>query len=118
MQATDANELLRRFTREKSDDAFAAIVSRYVNLVYSAALRQVRGRDLAHDVTQSVFVLLARKAKSLPHNIVLSGWLYRAAGYVASDAIRAETRRRKREEIAMEQFHDRESRAVWDDIEP
>jgi RNA polymerase sigma factor (sigma-70 family) len=119
MQATtDANELLRRFTQESSDDAFAAIVSRYVNLVYSAALRQVRDRDLAHDVAQSVFVLLARKAKSLPSNVVLSGWLYRATGYVAADAMRADIRRRKREAIAMEEFYDTQGRAVWSEVEP
>ena len=116
MQAPNDHELLRLYAHEKSEPAFAALVSRYVKLVYSAALRQVADPHLAHDVTQSVFVLLARKAKSLPQNIILSGWLYRAAGYVASDARRSESRRRKREEIAMQNFSETPTDSSWNEI--
>lgn len=117
MQAAQDHELLRRYASEKAEDAFNALVSRYGRLVYSAALRQVGEPNAAQDVAQSVFVLLARKATSLPQNIVLSGWLYRATGLVAADARRAEIRRRKREEIAMEMFTDSKERAPWNEIQ-
>src|SRR5688572_21430437 len=116
MQAANDHELLRLYAREKSEPAFATLVSRYVKLVYSAALRQVSEPQLAQDVTQSVFVLLARKAKSLPESVILSGWLYRAAGYVASDARRSESRRRKREEIAVQEFSETHHDSSWSEV--
>ena len=79
------NELLRRYASDKSEEAFAELVKRHVNLVYSAALRQARGdTHLAHDVAQSVFADLARKAASLLDRESLSGWLYTSAYFAAN----------------------------------
>ena len=61
-EMTSDLDLLRRFARENSQDAFAEIVRRHLNLVYSAALRQVRSPQLAEEVAQSVFADLARVA--------------------------------------------------------
>src|SRR6266498_879069 len=63
---TSDGELLRRYTETNSENAFAELVERHLNLVYSAALRQVNGdAHLAQDVAQTVFADLARKAASL-----------------------------------------------------
>ncbi len=92
-------ELLRRYVTERSQDAFAELVRRRVDLVYAVALRQVGGdAHLAEDVTQKVFADLARKGASLLDRPVLSGWLYRSAQYAASDMVRSERRRRAREQ--------------------
>ncbi len=92
-------ELLRRYVEERSESAFAELVRRRVDLVYSVALRKVGGdAHLAQDVTQRVFVDLARKAPALAQRAVLSGWLCRSAQYAGSDAVRGERRRRAREE--------------------
>ena len=91
--------LLRRYVDDRSEAAFAELVRRRVNLVYAVALRQVAGdTQLAEDVTQKVFVDLARKARALADRPVLSGWLYRSAQFAASDIVRSERRRRSREQ--------------------
>lgn len=92
-------ELLRRYAFEHSEEAFAELVARRLNLVYSVALRQVGGdAHLAQDVTQRVFADLARKAPALAQRSVLSGWLYRSAQFAGSDVVRSERRRRAREQ--------------------
>src|SRR5437016_11606271 len=100
---TDDEQLLRQYRRDRSESAFCELVTRYIDLVYSAALRVVNGdAHLAQDVTQTVFIDLARKAPSLPRGVVLAGWLHRHTCYKASTAVRTERRRRTREQAAME----------------
>jgi len=96
----DDLQLLRDYAERQSGEAFETLVSRYLNLVYSAAWRQVRDAHLAEEITQAVFILLARKAGSLSPRTILSGWLYRAACYVSADALKTRRRRQQREQEA------------------
>src|SRR5882724_8180411 len=103
MKTTDTQGLLRAYAQEHSEAAFQELVSGYVDLVYSTAIRRVGGdTQLAEDVTQQVFTCLARKAASLPPDVMLGGWLHRHTGFVASTAMRGEQRRRNRERLAVE----------------
>ncbi len=100
-------ELLRRYAGEGAEDAFAELVARHVNLVHSAALRQVQGdAHLAADATQLVFADLARKARELTGHRVLAGWLYTSARYAAAKLVRGEVRRRAREQEAWRMEND------------
>src|SRR5580700_522425 len=97
---TDDMALLREYAQRNSEEAFAALVSRHVNLVYSVALRQVRDPHLAEEITQAVFIILARKAKSLGPKTILSGWLCRTARYASANALTIQRRRQHREQEA------------------
>ena len=80
-------ELLARYTRHDAEDAFAEIVRRHLGLVYSAALRQVRSRQLAEEVAQSTFINLARHAHRLVPDTLLSAWLYQVTRREAIDVV-------------------------------
>src|SRR5580765_11644 len=112
-------ELLRQFVRTHSDEAFAALVSRHVSLVYSAALRKTGNPNAAEEITQAVFVILARKAKSLGPKTVLSGWLYQTARLTAANYLRAESRRARREQEAyMQSLSNETGSDIWLQIAP
>ena len=114
-------QLLRRFTEHNSQEAFAALTARYLSLVYSVCRREMDDAEAAEDVTQAVFLILARKAPALGRNVVLSGWLFQTARFAARNA-RLQAQRRasyeqKAAEAMQQQSEDRED-AAWSEIEP
>src|SRR5439155_18741439 len=111
-------ELLRDYARNKCEESFAALVNRHLNLVYSAALRQVRSPQLAEEVAQSVFADLARQVQLLAPDTILSAWLYQVTRRTAIDAVRREVRRRRREQIAFEMNTRNAAATDWPRIEP
>jgi RNA polymerase sigma factor (sigma-70 family) len=114
---TADSQLLSRYLCEKSQDAFAELVRRHLDLVYSAALRQVRSPQLAEEISQSVFTDLARDAHKLKPDTVLTAWLYRVARRTAIDVIRREIRRQARERLAVEMAA-MNTASEWTRIEP
>ncbi len=113
-------KLVRQYAADQSETAFAALVSRYTNLVYSASLRLVRDPHLAEEVTQAVFIILARKAGALNEKTILSGWLYHAACYTSKSALKREYRRHQREQEAYMQstIHEAGTDVDWKQLSP
>jgi RNA polymerase sigma factor (sigma-70 family) len=97
---TDDADLLDRYATSRDDRAFADLVRRYVNLVYSAALRRVGDPHLAEDVTQAVFIVLAEKPHAARAAAPLSAWLLTTVRYAAANALKVRRRRRLHEERA------------------
>ncbi|HEX4343462.1 MAG TPA: TIGR03435 family protein [Verrucomicrobiae bacterium] len=123
MTSLDDIALLRLFVKEKSEEAFATLVTRHIGLVYSAALRQTGNPLAAEEIAQAVFIILARKACSLGSKVVLSGWLYQTAGLTAANHVRTEIRRARREQEAymnalMNENETLADLAAWQQIAP
>lgn len=88
---TDSRELLIEYAENGTEAAFRDLVARYIDLVYSTALRQVSGdAHLAQDVSQTVFLNLARKANRIPQDVMLGGWLHQTTCHVAATVNRSE----------------------------
>jgi hypothetical protein len=117
MSETDL-ELLARYTRQEAEDAFAEIVRRHLDLVYSAALRQVRSSHLAEEVAQTVFLKLAQHAQEFSPSTVVPAWLYQVTRRHAIDVVRHEARRQLREQIATKMNATDSAEAGWEQIEP
>ncbi len=100
---TDSQTLLADYVQNGSEAAFRELVGRYLDLVYSAAVRLVEGdTHLAEDVAQTVFVDLARLGRTLSKDVMLGGWLHRHTCFVAAKTLRGERRRQSRERQAVE----------------
>jgi RNA polymerase sigma factor (sigma-70 family) len=111
-------DLLHRYASTGSQEAFTTLVTRHIDLVYSAALRQVRLPHLAQEVVQSVFIELSRSAAKFPSHSLLTPWLYHVTRRRSIDLIRSESRRRLREQIACEINEMNATSPDWTQIEP
>src|SRR5271163_3233101 len=113
-------ELLRQYDRQGSEAAFAALVQRHVNLVYSAAFRHVGIDAHAGEITQAIFIILARKAAGLRADTILDAWLYETTRLTALSFQRGERRRQFREQEAYMQSTLQESAdvSIWNQLAP
>lgn len=111
-------ELIEQFLRTNSQTAFAALVERHINLVYSAALRISRDSHSAEDIVQQTFTLLAQKAHRFNNRTILPAWLYRTARNLALEKSRAERRRMQREQLASGAMNEPSPAPAWEEIEP
>lgn len=117
--AGDHSELLERYLATRDQWAFAELAGAHLGLIYSAALRITRSPDLAEEVAQTVLIKLAGLRRSLPAKLALNVWLHRVTRSSAIDLVRAEERRRRRENAAATLADEvSESGSHWDQISP
>ena len=119
MQELDDIGLLREYVERDSEEAFAALVERHINRVYSVALRHTGNPHQAEEITQAVFVILAGKSRQLSRGVILYSWLYKTARLAAAAFIRGEVRRTRREqEACMANLNETSEPEVWPQIAP
>jgi RNA polymerase sigma factor (sigma-70 family) len=114
------HDLLQQYAETGAQEAFADLVSHHSDWIYSAALRLVRRRDWAEDVTQAVFIVLSRRVKTVPR-ATLGRWLFKVTRYCASDILRQENRRERREKEAAamkSQVLESGDDATWEEMSP
>lgn len=118
----DDQQLLNDYAQTGSQVAFSEIVARHIDWVYSVSRRRVIDAALADDVTQAVFIILAKKAEKLPPGTILVGWLMKAIQYSATDALKRQSRRRRYERKAAEMNQsatpDSLAQSDWDELMP
>ena len=115
----DDTDLVREYVNRNSEEAFATLVSRHLNLVYSVAMRQVGNPHQAEEITQAVFIILAKKARGLGKGTILSSWLYQTARLTAANFRRTEIRRvRRQQEAHMESLSSESESDAWAQIAP
>src|SRR5438046_2185677 len=86
--------LLDEYVRSGCGEAFGGLVERYAGLVRAGARRQVHDDEhLADDVTQAVFIVLARRAGTIRDAAVLPAWLIKTTYFAWRDAMKLEARR-------------------------
>lgn len=104
MSELSDRELLNLIARDDAAQrrrALETLIRRELDFVYSAAIRQARfDCHLAQDITQAVFILLARKAPKLRDDVILRDWLFLTTRYAAKNALKLEARRRYHEQRA------------------
>src|SRR5689334_15270610 len=119
MQEPDDIALLREYVERDSQEAFSALVARHVNKVYSVAMRHTRNTHQAEEITQAVFVILARKSRRFGKRVILSGWLCQTARLASVTLVRGEIRRARREQEAhMQNEVNKTQSEVWPQIAP
>jgi RNA polymerase sigma factor (sigma-70 family) len=84
------------------------------------ALRHTNNPHNAQEISQAVFIILARKAGSLGGKTILSGWLYHAARLTAANFRRAEWRRARNEQEAFMQttLEATTRKTSWEELAP
>ena len=94
IRPTDS-ELLVRFTANRDERAFAALVKRHAGLVQAVCRRVLPNEQDAEDAFQATFLVLARSARSIRCRDSAASWLFKVAHRTAVQAAMKSHRRKE-----------------------
>ncbi len=111
-------QLLDRFEQFGDEAAFACLVDRHGPMILGLCRRLVGSPDLADDVVQAMFLLLARKSRSIRRRESLASWLRRVARSMARQVRLTESARSRRESKAATNQRGQTAAgdAAWDEL--
>lgn len=114
----DDRSLLHEYAEKGLEEAFAEIVHRYADMVYSVCMRELSDPEHAAEASQAAFFALSQHAKKIRKKTV-SGWLMKTAKYTSINLLKREKIRKKYEKKAAEMTQGQEPRtAEWKEVMP
>ena len=109
--------LLERWVGQRDAEAFAELTFRHSAMVYATCRRILGNETEAEDVCQECFLTLARVFRSRKaRRASLAGWLHTVAIRRSLDRLKADRRRRRREQQYVSE-NGTPQEAHWDDIQ-
>lgn len=111
-------DVIEIFRESRSEEAFAELARRYAGMVYAVAKRRSANGALAEDITQIVFIRLAKAFPKVRNPAELAAWLHRTTVNVTIDTWRSESRRRNREQQAAVMEPATPENDIWEEISP
>ena len=93
MDRTDDRQLIRRL-QTGDEEAVREVADRYGHRIFQMALRHMKNREDAEEVTQDVLLKVYRKIDKFRGDAALSSWIYRITFNTAMSRLR--TRRAER----------------------
>jgi RNA polymerase sigma factor (sigma-70 family) len=103
LESMNDGQLLELFSTHNDERAFELLAARHAEMVANVAKRVLPNANDVDDVTQAVFVVLARKAATLKAPDTIAGWLHHVTVNVAT---------RARDAGRLRQMREREARAM------
>ena len=83
-------------------NAFSVLVERYKDLVFTLALRMLKHREEAEEVSQDTFIKVFKKLNSFKGDSKFSTWIYKVAYYTCLD--RLKTIKKEYAKVAIDEF--------------
>jgi RNA polymerase sigma factor (sigma-70 family) len=118
-QSHSDEALLQSFADSGSQDAFGALVRKYLGMVLGVAIRRTGDRAMAEEIAQNVFTILARKARGLKCGATLAGWIHRVTAIECADALRRKlSHQTKMNTVSQHLLSELDGREVWREAMP
>lgn len=99
---TNQDQIIIHQILQGDTKAFAVLVDRYKDLVFTLALQMLKNREEAEEVSQDTFIKVFKKLKNFKGDSKFSTWIYRIGYNTCLDRIKSN--KRKQNTVAINEF--------------